>query len=1013
MRSEFLFLLGLGLPLSFGPAAQAQQRPAAKATAAKTASKTAARPATATRLVEKVTPQAGQLVIPYEKYVLPNGLTLIVHEDHSDPIAHVDVTYHVGSAREAVGRSGFAHFFEHMMFQGSDHVGDEQHFKLVTAAGGDLNGTTDRDRTNYFETLPSNQLETALWLEADRMGFLLDAVTQQKFEVQRATVKNERGQGVDNYPYGRADEVVLQAMYPYGHSYSWPVIGYIEDLNQADVNDLKNFFLRWYGPNNATLTVAGDVKPADVVKLAEKYFGPIKPGPAVARMKAAPAKLDKAHYVSYEDSNISQPMLQLVFPGVPQFHPDEVPLDALAEILGKDNSSLLYKNLIKTQKAAQAFAYNPCYELSGEFTIQVMNFAGGSLAESEKVVRETLAEFERRGVTDEDIARFKAHREADEINSLASVQGKATKLAAYEYITGNANMLPRDIKRIQALTKEDVLRVYNQYLKGKPAVVLSVVPPGKAELAAGKNNFEVNKAGYQAPRDEYAGLQYVKAQDSFDRGQQPKAGANPVVKVPTLWRSDLPNGLRVMGTKNTELPTTTLLLTIRGGHRLLQGQPQKAGLAELTASLLNESTEKYTSEEMAAALTRLGSYVRIYAGDNDTKVYVQTLTKNLDPTLALVEQSLLHPRFSAEDFARVKKQQQEMVADFVNQPRVMADLAYNRLMYGPDNIAGVAVAGTPKSVEGLTLADVKQFYQTNYAPNVSHLVVVGDVDQQQVLPKLAFLQQWPQKPVQLPADRPAPKADKTKLYFISKDGAPQSEIRIGYMGMPFDATGEYYRAGLANYLLGGAFNSRINLNLREDKGYTYGAWSYFRGSRYAAPFQAQAGVRADASAASVKEFMKEIESYSKDGISEEELAFLKASIGQSEALKYETSREKAQFLGRLLEYDLQPSYVEQQTAILNQLKREDVQALARKYFAPQNMSIVTVGDKKYLPELRQLGYEVVEIDMDGNPVAAAAPIATETPAASPVPATSDKKTKVKMKEDGKKEKKKSKSDEAR
>src|ERR1044072_6461434 len=233
------------------------------------------------KLVEKVTRKGNEIVIPYEKYVLPNGLTLIVHEDHSDPVIHVDVTYHVGSAREEIGKSGFAHFFEHMMFQGSDNVKDEQHFKIVSDAGGTLNGSTNRDRTNYYETVPSNQLEKMIWLEADRMGWLLDAVTQKKFEIQRSTVKNERGQNYDNRPYGLAGETASRNLYPYGHPYSWLTIGYIEDLNRSDVNDLKNFFLRWYGPNNATLTVGGDVVTRDIVKMVEKYFGGIPSGPTV------------------------------------------------------------------------------------------------------------------------------------------------------------------------------------------------------------------------------------------------------------------------------------------------------------------------------------------------------------------------------------------------------------------------------------------------------------------------------------------------------------------------------------------------------------------------------------------------------------------------------------------------------------------------------------------------------------------------------------------------------------
>jgi zinc protease len=285
------------------------------------------------KLVEKVTKQGTELVIPYEKYVLPNGLILIIHEDHSDPVVHVDVTYHVGSAREEIGKSGFAHFFEHMMFQGSDHVADEEHFKIVTAAGGTLNGSTNRDRTNYFETVPSNQLEKMLWLEADRMGFLMDAVTQKKFEIQRATVKNERGQNYDNRPYGLLSEVASKNLYPYGHPYSWLTIGYIEDLNRVDVNDLKNFFLRWYGPNNATLTVGGDVKPAEVVKLVEKYYGPIPRCPEVKPVVVPPAVLENDHYVSYTDNYAKLPLLYVDYPTVPIYHKDMGALACLAQVI--------------------------------------------------------------------------------------------------------------------------------------------------------------------------------------------------------------------------------------------------------------------------------------------------------------------------------------------------------------------------------------------------------------------------------------------------------------------------------------------------------------------------------------------------------------------------------------------------------------------------------------------------------------------------------------------------------
>ncbi|MCC6691723.1 MAG: insulinase family protein, partial [Bacteroidia bacterium] len=337
------------------------------------------------KLVEKVVKKGDELVIPFEKYVLDNGLTVIVHEDHSDPIGHVDVTYHVGSNREQVGRSGFAHFFEHMMFQGSDHVGDDQHFKIVSEAGGTLNGTTNSDRTNYFETVPSNQMEIALWLEADRMGFLLDAVTQQKFEIQRATVKNERGQNYDNRPYGLIGEKVGEAMYPASHPYSWQTIGYIEDLNRVDVNDLKKFFLRWYGPNNAVLTVAGDVNTANVIALAEKYFGSIPKGPEVKPVVKQNAILDKDRYISYEDK-VKFPLLFIAYPSVHTYHPDEAPLDVLASILSNGKTSLFYQRFVKPQIAMVANANNPCSEITGQFTIAIRPFPGKTLAQMDSMV---------------------------------------------------------------------------------------------------------------------------------------------------------------------------------------------------------------------------------------------------------------------------------------------------------------------------------------------------------------------------------------------------------------------------------------------------------------------------------------------------------------------------------------------------------------------------------------------------------------------------------------------------
>ncbi len=922
-----------------------------------------------TKLVEKVTKKGDELVIPYEKYKLANGLSLIVHEDHSDPVVHVDVTYHVGSAREEVGKSGFAHFFEHMMFQGSDNVADEEHFKVVSDAGGTLNGTTNRDRTNYFETLPSNQLETALWLEADRMGFLLDAVTQKKFEVQRETVKNERGQNYDNRPYGLVYELTSKNLYPYGHPYSWTTIGYLEDLNRVNVNDLKNFFLRWYGPNNATVTVGGDVKPAEVVKLVEKYFGSIPAGPAVEDMKPMMAQLEKDRYVSYED-NVRFPMLRMTFPTPEAGHKDEPALDVLAEIIGQGKNSIFYKNIVKDQKALSASASNSTSELAGEFGISLMAFPNNNLAAAEDMLRKSIAEFETRGVTDEDLVRFKASAESSLINRMASVSGKVSQLASYETFRNNPNYIQEEIKRIQGVTKADVMRVYNQYIKGKPAVLLSVVPKGKKDLVAKADNYTVDTNKSVAMPQEYGNLKYTKAVDTFDRSKRPVAGQASAVTVPNYYTTKFKNGLEVIGTKSDEIPTVTLQLTIAGGHRLSAANPGKAGIAALTASLMNEDTENYTSEAFSSELDKLGSSIRIMSGSEDTYIVVQSLKKNLDKTLALLEERMFRPKFAQDDFDRLKKQQLEGIANQSTQPVAIANNVYYKLLYGEGHIEAIPTSGTAETVNSITLDDVKQFYKTSFSPSVSNLVVVGDIAEKDILGKLDFLKKWEKKNVVIPADKKAPAIAKTKLYFVDKPDAAQSEIRIGYVAMPYDATGEYYKTGLMNFALGGAFNSRINLNLREDKGYTYGARSNYAGSKYAGPFTAMAGVRADATAASVVEFMKEITDFKNKGITEAELQFMKNSIGQSDARKYETPGQKAGFLGRILEYDLKKDFVAKQTQILNTITKKDIDALAAKYLPVDNMHIVVVGDKKkVMSELQKLNYEIVELDANGNQIA--------------------------------------------
>jgi len=798
------------------------------------------------------------------------------------------------------------------------------------------------------------------------MGFLLDAVTQKKFEVQRATVKNERGQNYDNRPYGMMWEKVGEALFPEGHPYSWPTIGYIEDLNRVDVNDLKKFFMRWYGPNNAVLTVAGDVNPAQVIAMVEKYFGPIPKGPEVKNLPKTPVTLDKDRYMSYEDK-VVYPMIQFNIPTVPSYHPDEAPLDFLANILSGTKNSIFYQKFTKTNIAVEAYTFNLTAELSGRFLIGVkIDPKATTLQKADSIIRASLVEFEKKGVTDDDLKKYKVSIEKDVYSSLESVSGKASSLAAYQTFTGNPNYLKKDLARYANVTKADVMRVYNTYIKNKPAVILSVYPKGKPEMKAKEDNYVFKKPDVTNVKesDEYKNLVYNKAKDNFDRSKKPTPGPNPVVKVPDFWKEKFANGLNLIGSKSDEVPTVTLQLNIEAGHRF---EPKdKAGVAQITADLLNESTQKHTAEEISELLDNMGSSISVGAGQNEISMTISCLKKNLDATLKIAEEILFLPKFDAADFERSKKQQLQSIANQVTQATTIASNVYTKLLYG-DGVMGLPTLGTKETVESITLDDVKAYYANNFSPVISQLIAVGDITKEELFPKITFLKSWPAKVVTRFPESLLSKPDKTKIFLVDKTSAPQSEVRIGYMCMPYDATGEYFKATVMNYVLGGAFNSRMNLNLREDKGWTYGAGARFNGSKYTGPFTAYGGIKGEATDSSIVEFVQEMKTYIDSGITDAELKFTKSSIGQSDALKYETPGQKAGFLKRILDYNLDKNFVETQTQILNSMTVADVNALAKKYLPIDQMYIMVVGDKaKIYDGLKKLGYEIVELDMSGN-----------------------------------------------
>jgi zinc protease len=673
-------------------------------------------------------------------------------------------------------------------------------------------------------------------------------------------------------------------------------------------------------------------------------------------------------YISYEDNYIQQPLLAITYPGVPSYHKDEAALNILTSIIGRGNNSVFYKNFVKPRKAAQASMGSSTTELAGEISIQVVPFPGQSLADMKKLAEESLKEFEATGVSDDDLARIKGSSEAQFINSLASVSGKVSLLAAAETFTKNPNQIQERLKAIQSVTKDDVMRVYNQYVKGKSAVVLSVLPKGKGDMRVAADNFTVDNSGYKKPNYGYDGLKYTKAKDNFDRSKTPASGKNPVVEVPKYWTAKTPNGIKMIGSQNTEIPSVSVSLSIKGGSDLLLKNTAKAGLAGIVGRMLNEDTEKYTSEQFSSELQKLGSNVSVFDGGDAMLYSASSLTKNLDKTLALFQERLFHPKFTVDALERIKKQTIQGLKNAKTQPANVASTVFEKVLYGLDNPRVMVADGTEATINSITLEDVQKFYDENFSPSVTSVVVVGDITETDTKTKLGFLNSWKAKDVKIPTPTPGMKFAKTTLYLVDVPKAAQSEIRVGYTtDLKYDATGEYYRIGLVNYNLGGAFNSRINLNLREDKGWTYGARSGFSADDNDGSFSASAGVKASATDSSVVEFMKEINLYQKDGIKADELAFMKSSIGQSDARRYETNGQKAGFLSRILEYNLTSDFVNTQSKILNEIKESEIDALAKKYLNVNNMVIVVVGDKQStLPGLQKLGYEVIELDADGN-----------------------------------------------
>lgn len=837
------------------------------------------------KLLESVPFDSNRVMISYQKYRLKNGLTLILSPDHSDPLVHVDVTYHVGSAREESGKSGYAHFFEHMMFEGSEHVAPGQHFSLITQAGGSVNGATGRDITHYYQTIPANELQKTLWLEADRMGFMVNAITQDKFDNQRAVVLNERQQRYDNHPYGLIWEKMGEALYPRSHPYSWQTIGYPEDINRAKIDDLKEFFSHWYGPNNAVLTIGGDFNMQRTLNWVAKYFSTIPKGRVVKVPAKQPVSLMADRYITHQDS-ISHPMLVMAYPTTYLGDGREASIDMLATILGQGKNSRLYQALVKTRQVLDAGAFHRCSELACTLYLYASIDAHSreNLSQVRQEVLQVFNDFRLSPIKVSRLDEIKGVARAQAVYSLQSVASRVSQLANNQTYFNQPDRLQLELDAIQGVTREDIKQVFSEFVYKKPSVVLSVVPRGETELAVAKPNFKPSPRALPKKRKEPAKVWLNRSiHDSFDRQLVPELGAALTLRLPQLWRSELKNGIKILGSTHNEAPTVTLNLYLPAGR--LYDSVEQAGLAQLTAQLMNASSQESSEEVLDARLDKLGSSVRFSVGAYTTLVSLSTLKENLPQTLAILAERLFKPAFKRSEFERIKGLTLEGIAAAKNNPNWLASRAVKQVLFGEENILAQPVGGTFSSVKQLRLADIKNFYLTHYQPQGAYITVVGDISRSELRNALVFLATWRGDSNPQLATLPAPvHYQQQNIWLVDKPQAAQSVIHFVRSAIPYSPLGEYHRLQLANFALGDNINSRLMQNLRQDKGYTYGIYSSIHASKDYGYIDISADVKQSATLDSIQEIIKELNTFAELGLTEDEVSFMKRAIGQKEAL---------------------------------------------------------------------------------------------------------------------------------
>jgi zinc protease len=906
--------------------------------------------------------------IPYEKYKLANGLNVILHIDRSDPIASVYVRYHVGSNRETKGRTGFAHLFEHLMFNESQHIPQGEYFKRIQTAGGTLNGSTNNDGTNYFETVPKNALEMALWMESDRMGFLMPKVTEKTFLTQVNVVSNEKRQNYDNRAYGNAGYVLDKLMYPENHPYNWQVIGSLEDLANATLQDVLNFHDKYYLPANATLVVAGDIDVAQTKKWIEKYFGEIKSGPKPPELPKMPVTLEETKKAYYEDNLATQANFEMVFPTVEQYNKDAYALRYLGQLLASGQKSPLYKVIVEEKKiASQIQAYNGSQEIAGSFSFSGTPFAGKNMGELEDAIKEGFARFEKDGFTDKDLERLKTGIEVQFYNSIQSTLGKCMRLGDLNTYAGSPDFLDKDMKASLAVTKDDIWRVYNKYIKGKNYVALSVVPKGKADLAApGSKLFTIAEENTknQTVKKDVAPLNIPPVPSKFDRTVAPKSGADPVVKLPQIWQGKTVNNIKVLGINRKEVPLVQFSIILKGGSLL--DPAGKTGTAYFMASLMNEGTKTKTPIELREALQDLGANINIYAGSEAISISGNCLVSKFPEVVKLAKEMMFEPRWDEKEFATIKRRTAQTLKRYESSPASIASDVFGKLVYGPENTLAQSTMGTVKTIENITIDDLKNFYNNYFVANKAAITVVGDITKEKAIPLFNALKEWKTKDftVTVKDDESA----KPGIYFIDVPNAKQSEFRVGHVSLA-STNPDYYKTIVMNHKLGGDFNGILNQILREQKGFTYGARSNFSGSNYKGMFTASSAIQTSATFETAQIIKNEIDKY-RQNISAENLQQVKSTLIKGNALRFETLQSLNSMLYPIVSYNYPFDYIKKQQQFLSGLTADEHTKLAQKYLQPDKMIYLIVGDKAtQFDKLKELGLgNPVLIDKDGKPV---------------------------------------------